>query len=309
MANITAKEVQALRERTGVGMMDCKRALVATDGDMDKAVDLLREKGLAAAQKKSDRIAAEGIIAIYNQNNVAALTEINAETDFVARNEKFKAFTDNVVTIVATKNPADLDALLAMDYDGSGKTVEDMRKEMILVIGENMKIRRFVRVEGNVYTYNHGQGKIGVVSKFDADPSVAATPDFATFGKDICMQIAALYPQYLDRVSVPAEVIDKEKSILLAQIKNDPKLASKPDAVIEKMIIGKLNKFYESSCLLDQIYFKNEELTVGKYIESKAKEYGSAVKILSFVRFEKGEGIQKREDNFADEVAKMIKQL
>jgi elongation factor Ts len=178
---------------------------------------------------------------------------------------------------------------------------------MILVIGENMNIRRFVRVEGNVYTYNHGSGKIGVITKFDADSAVAAKEDFALFGKDICMQVAALNPQYLDRNSVPAEVLDKEKSILLAQIKNDPKLASKPDAVIEKMINGRMGKFYEQNCLLDQIYFKDEELTVGKYVESKAKEYNSAVKVSSFVRFEKGEGLQKREDNFADEVAKMTK--
>ncbi|MDF2686806.1 MAG: tsf [Clostridia bacterium] len=307
MANITAKEVQALRERTGVGMMDCKRALVATDGDMEKATDFLREKGLAAAAKKSSRIAAEGAIAIYNQNNVAVLVEVNAETDFVAKNEKFKTFADNIAALIAAKNPADVNVLLASDYDGSGKTVEDMRKEMILVIGENMNIRRFVRIEGNVFTYNHGFGKIGVITKFEADSAVAAKEDFAIFGKDICMQIAALNPQYLDRASVPAEVIEKEKSILMAQIKNDPKLASKPDAVIEKMIVGRLNKFYEQNCLLDQIYFKDEALTVGKYIESKAIEYSSALKVSSFVRFEKGEGLQKREDNFADEVANMTK--
>ena len=289
--NISAKEVQALRERTGVGMMECKRALVSTEGDMEKAVTLLREKGLAAADKKASRIAAEGVIAMYNNNGVAVMVEVNAETDFVAKNEKFTTYANKVAEIVAMQNPADLESLMALKYEGD-LTVEDMRKEMILVIGENINVRRFIRVEGNVCTYNHGNGKIGVIAKF--------TEDASAFGKNVCMQIASMSPKYLDRADVPSDEIENEKNILMAQIKNDPKNANKPENIIEKMVTGKIGKYYSEHCLLDQEYFIDDSMTVGKYIESQ----GSA-RLVSFVRFERGEGIQKREDNFAEEVAKM----
>ena len=291
-ANISAKEVQALREKTGVGMMDCKKALVANDGDMEKAIVYLREKGLAASVKKSTRIAAEGVIAIYNENNTGVLVEVNAETDFVAKNEKFIAFANNVALVVANDNPSDMDGLLNCKYPDSDMTVEDMRKEMVFVIGENIQIRRFARIEGNISSYNHGNGKIGVLAQFSSDAS--------SFGKNVCMQIASMSPRYLSREDVPADVLESEKSILIAQIKNDPKTANKPDQVIEKMVNGKIGKFYTENCLLDQEYFIDPDLTVGKFIESN----GDA-KILSYIRFERGEGLQKREDNFADEVAKM----
>lgn len=306
MADISAKLVVALRERTGVGMMKCKEALVKTDGDIEKAVLLLREQGLAAAAKKASRIAAEGVIAIYNKNNVAVLLEVNAETDFVAKNEKFTTFANRVAEIVAEKKPADVDALNNLEYE-DGKTVEEKRKEMVLVIGENITVRRFEVLEGAVATYNHGNGKIGVMAQFDADLSVALTEKFQLFGKDVCMQVAALNPQYLNKESVPAEVLETEKTVLMAQIKNDPKTANKPDAVIEKMIFGKLNKFYTENCLTEQAFFKDESMTVAKYIASAAKELDTPISLLKVVRFERGEGIQKREDNFAEEVASMMK--
>lgn len=306
MADISAKQVVALRERTGVGMMKCKEALVKTDGDIEKAIILLREQGLAAAEKKASRIAAEGVIAIYNKNNVAVLAEINAETDFVAKNEKFTTFANKIAEIVALNNPADIEALNNMEYE-NGKTVEEMRKEMVLVIGENISIRRFERLEGAVATYNHGNGKIGVMALFDADLSVSCGEKFQAFGKDVCMQVAALNPQYLNKEAVPSETIETEKTVLMAQIKNDPKSANKPEAVIEKMIMGKLNKFYSENCLTEQAFFKDESMTIAKYIDISAKEIGTDISLVKVVRFERGEGIQKREDNFAEEVANMTK--
>ena len=306
MADISAKQVVALRERTGVGMMKCKEALVKTNGDIEKAVLLLREQGLAAAAKKASRIAAEGVIAIYNKNNIAVLVEVNAETDFVAKNEKFTTFANRIAEIVAINNPSDIEALNEMEYE-TGKTVEDMRKEMVLVIGENISVRRFERLEGAVATYNHGNGKIGVMALFNTELSVASTEKFQLFGKDVCMQVAALNPQYLSKEAVPADVIETEKTVLMAQIKNDPKTANKPEAVIEKMISGKLNKFYSENCLLEQAYFKDESMTVAKYIASAEKEFGVDISLEKVVRFERGEGIQKREDNFAEEVANLTK--
>ena len=306
MADISAKQVVALRERTGVGMMKCKEALVKTDGDIEKAVLLLREQGLAAAAKKASRIAAEGVIAIYNKNNVAVLVEVNAETDFVAKNEKFTTFANRVAEIVALNNPADVEALNSMEYE-DGKTVEEMRKEMVLVIGENISVRRFERIEGAVATYNHGNGKIGVAALFDADLSVASGEAFQAFGKDVCMQVAALNPSYLNKESVPADVIETEKEVMLAQMKNDPKQANKPEAVMEKIIMGKLNKYYSENCLTEQAFFKDESLTVAKYISNSAKELGTDISLIKVIRFERGEGIQKREDNFAEEVANMTK--
>ncbi len=297
MANITAKEVQALRERTGVGMMKCKEALIATDGDMEKAVTYLREKGLAVAAKKASRIAAEGIVALYCDEKVGVLVEVNSETDFVAKNPVFKAFADGVAKVIADNNPADVDALLGMKFPESDLTVEEMRKEKILVIGENINIRRFAREEGATYCYSHGGGRIGVLVKFDGK----GTGDFAAEAKNVCMQIAAMTPSYLNKESVPEDIIRNEKDILLAQIKNDPKQANKPQNVIDKMINGKLSKFYTENVLLEQAFFFDETVTVGKALAQ------SGLNLVSFTRFEKGEGLQKREDNFAAEVAAMTK--
>lgn len=294
MATISAKEVQALRERTGVGMMKCKEALVATDGDMEKAVVLLREQGLAAADKKASRIAAEGVVAVYSSNNVAVLCEVNSETDFVAKNEKFQVFAENVSKVIAEQNPSDVDALLNCQYPDSPMTVEEMRKEMILVIGENIQIRRFARLEGNVASYNHGNGKIGVIACF--------TDDASNVGKQVCMQVAAMNPRFMSRDDVPADVLEQEKEILMVQIKNDPKTANKPEAIIEKMVGGKLGKFYAENCLLDQEFIMDNSISVGKFIESNG-----CAKLVSYIRFERGEGLQKREDDFASEVAKMVK--
>ncbi|MBO4694171.1 MAG: elongation factor Ts [Clostridia bacterium] len=300
----TAKDVQALREKTGCGMMDCKKALTETNGDMDAAADYLREKGLASQAKKAGRIAAEGTVCAISENGIGAVVEINAETDFVAGGEEFKALALNVAKIVAAQNPADLDALLKCSENG--QTVEEMVQELFLKVRENIKIRRFARYEGKVITYVHAGGKIGVMVNFDTELD-EGNADFVTMGKNIAMQIAAMNPGYLDEASVPAEVIEKEKAILIAQMKEDPKMANKPDAVLGKIVEGKICKYYKENCLVDQQFVMDGELTVGKYVEKTAKELGSDIKIVSFVRFEKGEGIEKRVDDFAAEVASMIK--
>ncbi|MBR4910770.1 MAG: elongation factor Ts [Clostridia bacterium] len=300
----TAKDVQALREKTGCGMMDCKKALVETNGDMDAAADYLREKGLASQAKKAGRIAAEGTVCAICENGIGAVVELNAETDFVAGGEEFKALALKVAKIVAEQNPADLDALLKCAKDG--QTVEEMVQELFLIVRENIKVRRFARYEGKVVTYVHAGGKIGVMVNFDTDLSLD-NADFVAMGKNVAMQIAAMNPGYLDEASVPADVIEKEKAILIAQMKEDPKMANKPDAVLGKIVEGKIGKFYKENCLVEQQYVIDNELTVGKYVEKTAKELGADIKIKSFVRFEKGEGIEKRVDDFAAEVANMIK--
>ena len=304
----TAKDVQALREKTGVGMMDCKKALVASDGDMDKAIDFLREKGLAAATKKASRIAAEGVVLAYydESKKVGVVVEVNSETDFVAKNEKFVSFVSDIAKTIVETAPADVDALNATKLVGSDKTVEEMRQELVLAIGENMKVRRFERVEGQIATYIHGGGTVGVLVQFDTDDATAATDAFKAMGKDVAMQIAAMNPLYLDEASVPAEVIAHEKEILTVQIKEDPKMASKPEKVIEGIISGKIKKYYKENCLVDQEFVKNGDLTVGSYIASVAKEIGASITPVKFIRYAKGEGLQKREDNFADEVASMM---
>ena len=304
----TAKDVQALREQTGVGMMDCKKALQASDGDMEKAIDFLREKGLAASQKKSGRIAAEGAVLAYNDadKKVGVLVEVNSETDFVAKNEVFKAFVLDIAKTIAEQNPADVETLKTLTLYGSDRSVQDNLQDKVLSIGENMNIRRFVRVEGNVATYVHMGGTVGVLVEFEADDAVAATDAFKTMGKDVAMQIAAMSPLYLDPASVPAEVVDHEKGILLAQMAEDPKMASKPEKVKEGIIVGKINKYYKEVCLLEQAYVKDDSMSVAKYIDSVAKELGSAIKCTGFTRFAKGEGLQKKEENFADEIAKMV---
>ncbi len=300
----TAKDVQALREKTGCGMMDCKKALTETNGDMDAAIDFLREKGLASQAKKADRVAAEGTVCAIVKGNCGAVLEMNAETDFVAGGEPFKALANRITNIVIDQAPADLDALL--NCTENGMSVAEMVQELFLAIRENIKVRRFARFEGNLVSYVHAGGKIGVMVKFDTDID-AANDEFVAMGKNVAMQIAAMNPLYLDPASVPAEVLAKEKEILIAQMKEDPKMAGKPDAVLAKIVEGKIGKYYKENCLVEQQYVIDGDLTVGKYVEQVAKQLGASIKINSFVRFEKGEGIQKKEDNFAAEIAEMIK--
>ena len=304
----TAKDVQALREKTGVGMMDCKKALTEADGDMEKAADILREKGLAAQVKKAGRIAAEGAVyaAVCDKCRVGVVVEINAETDFAAKSDKFQEFIKGVADVIMKKNPADVAALMELEYE-DGRTVTQALQDRVLVIGENISIRRFVRFEGDCVAYVHGGGRIGVLVRFEADDAASGTDILKECGKDVAMQIAALNAAYLDKSTVPAEALEKEKEILVAQIKNDPKNASKPEAIITKMVDGRIGKFYENNCLLQQAFVKNGDITVEQYVAEEAKKAGGRMKVAEFVRFEKGEGLQKREDNFADEVAGMMK--
>ena len=304
---ISAKDVMELRKQTDCGMMECKKALIEAEGDFEKAVELLRERGLATAQKKAGRIAAEGMVyADYNaEKKVGIVLEVNAETDFVAKNDRFVAFVKEVSAVIEDQNPADVEALMGCKM-GEG-TVDDALKGLILVIKENIKIRRFVRYEGICAAYVHGGGTHSVLVGFETSDEVAAKPEFEHFGKDIAMQIAAANPGYVCRDEVPADVLDKEKEILLAQMANDPKTANKPDAVKEKMIVGKINKFYKENCLVDQEYVKDSNLNVAGYVAQTAKALGGDIKVVKFVRFQKGEGLEKREDNFADEVASMMK--
>ena len=302
----TAKDVQNLRERTGCGMMDCKKALTEAGGDMEKAIELLREKGLAAQAKKSGRIAAEGIVYTYvdEEKKVGVVIEVNAETDFVAKNDSFQSFVASCAKAVAEQNPATVEELMTCKADDQF-TVEEALREKILTIGENMKIRRFARYEGEVVTYSHGGGRIGVLVRFETENVPAEVLNEC--GKDVAMQIAALNPAYLDKSTVPAEALDKEKEILMAQIQNDPKNSKKPQNIIEKMVTGRIGKFYENNCLLQQAFVKNGDLSVEQYIAEEAKKAGGTMKVTDFVRFEKGEGLEKRNDDFASEVANMVK--
>ena len=297
----TAADVKELREMTGCGMMDCKKALAEADGDKEKAVDILREKGMAKAVKKAGRIASEGIVKDYIDGNVGVVVEVNAETDFVAKNDQFSEFVTDVAKTIAEKNPADVEALKAETISGGSQTVGDALTEKIAKIGENMNIRRFARYEGTVASYIHGGGRIGVLVKFDTD--CADKPGFDEFAKNIAMQIAAAGAEYLDRDSVPADRVEHEKEILAAQAKNE----GKPDNIIEKMIIGRINKFYKEVCLVDQEYIKDGDLSVAKYVQQTAKELGGSIKIVDYTRFEKGEGLEKKSEDFAAEVASMIK--
>lgn len=298
----TAKDVAALRERTGCGMMDCKKALTESDGDMDKAIDFLREKGLAAAAKKAGRIASEGIaFALANSDNtVGALVEINSETDFVAKNDEFIEFVKNVAQTVINQNPADLDALAAASCANSSKSVADELQDKILTIGENIKIRRFVRSEGCTHVYNHGDGRYGVLVNFKTD--VASKPEFASFAKDVAMQIAAMAPQYVSEAEVPADVVEHEKKILTEQAMGE----GKPANVAEKMVEGRLKKFFKDICLVDEPFVKDGDMSVGQFVEKTAKDLGGSIEILSFTRYEKGEGLEKKEEDFASEVAAQL---
>ena len=307
MADISAKVVMELRKKTGCGMMECKKALVTANGDFDEAIKILREKGLAVAAKKADRVAADGIVDVYTANGCTAIIEVNTETDFVAKNASFKEFVHGIlVTIVETK-PADVAALLATKFAGKETTVEDELKQEIFTIGENMSIRRFEVIEGVTGTYIHGGGSAGVVAKFEVEGGVENTEGFADYAKNVCMQIAAMNPLYVCKCCVPESVIQGEKDILLAQIKNDPKLANKPDQIIEKMVTGRIEKYYDTNCLVHQQYVKEENMTVQQYTENTAKELGGSIKVVSFVKYEKGEGIEKREDDFASEIEKLVK--
>ena len=300
----TAKDVKTLREMTGVGMMDCKKALTESDGDMDKAIEYLREKGLAAAQKKAGRIAAEGMAYAAVIDGIGVAVEVNAETDFVGKNEKFVDFVKGVAATVAKNDPADLEALMNTKYMDTDLTVTQQQQEMVLVIGENINVRRFERfADGFNVPYIHAGGKIGVLVNLTVEGGIDATE----IGKDIAMQIAALNPRFWDKSQVSQEVLDEEKKIMLAQMDNDPKMANKPVQVKEKVVIGKLNKFYTENCLLQQEFVKDNDLTVEKYIASAAKALGGTVTFNKAVRFEKGEGIEKRQDNFAEEIANMVK--
>ena len=305
----TAADVKALREKTGVGMMDCKKALTEADGDMERAIDVLREKGLAASAKKAGRIAAEGIVLAYTDEakKVSVLVEVNSETDFVAKNEKFVNYVTAVAKTIADTNPADVDELLTKPLAGDTRTVQENLQDMVLSIGENMKIRRFERVEGITTSYIHGGGSVGVMVMFDTDDKTAATDAFKVMGKDVAMQIAAMSPAYLDEASVPADVLAHEKEITKAQLAEDPKMAGKPEQVLAKIVDGKIVKYFKENCLLDQAFVKDGDMNVAKYVASVAKELGADIKVTGFIRYAKGEGLEKREDDFAAEVASMMK--
>ena len=300
----TAKDVQALREMTGVGMMDCKKALTASDGDMDKAVEFLREKGLAASQKKAGRIAAEGMAYAAVIDGMGVVVEVNAETDFVAKNEKFVDFVKGVAATVAVNKPADLDALMACKYNGTDLTVTEQQQEMVLVIGENIKVRRFhFYTEGVSVPYIHAGGKIGVLVNLETN---LTAEQVETVGKDVAMQIAALNPRFWDKSQVDQATLDEEKKIMMVQMANDPKMASKPEQVREKIVMGKLNKFYEENCLLQQAFVKDGSVTVEQYMAQSAKALGGTITFKDAIRFEKGEGIEKKQENFAEEIAKQL---
>ncbi len=296
----TAQDVKTLREMTNVGMMDCKKALVETDGDMDKAVEWLREKGLAKAAKKAGRIAAEGMAYAAVENGVGAVVEVNCETDFCAGSAPFVAFVKDIATAVIENNPADVDALLAGKYPGSDLTVAEILPEKVMSIGENLQIRRFARfAENTSVAYVHAGGKIGVLVNLAVEGGIDATE----IGKDVAMQIAALNPRFWDKSQVTEDVLEEEKKIALALMEQDPKMAGKPAAVKEKIVVGKMNKFYEENCLLQQEFVKDGSMTVETYIARAAKALGGSVRFVDAVRYMKGEGIEKKEENFAEEVA------
>lgn len=305
---ISAKMVSDLRAKTGVGMMECKKALTEANGDFDEAVKLLREKGLSVAAKKADRIASEGIVDILVSDDKAttAMIEVNAETDFVAKNDTFKEFVKGVLATILRDKPADIEALLALTYLDTDFTVEGKLKDMIFTIGENMNIRRFIIVDGVTSSYIHGKGSTGVIVKFDTDAATADKPEFVEFAKNIALQVAAMPVKYLNKDVVPQADLDEEKEILMNQIKNDEKNANKPDSIIEKMVLGKIGKFYEKNCLTEQAYVKDDSLTVGKYVAQTAKELGADITLAGFWCYERGEGLEKREDNFGDEIASML---
>ena len=303
MANITASMVAELRAKTGAGMMDCKKALNETDGNMEEAVDFLRKKGLSAAAKKSDRIAAEGLIAVAGAGNVGAIAEVNSETDFVAKNEAFQAFSSGVAQTVLNANPADVEVLKGIDFPTTGRTVVDELNHQISTIGENMNIRRFARLEaatGAVASYVHGGGKIGVLVQLDSSSDSA---DVAVTARQIAMHVAAASPQYLSRDQVPAEVVAREKEIMRVKALE----SGKPEKIVDKIIEGQINKFFGEICLLEQVYVIDTDMNVGQVVAKLAKEVGVDVSLSAYVRYQLGEGIEKKDDDFAAEVASLTK--
>ncbi len=304
MANISAKDVAELRKQTGIGMMECKKALVEADGDFEAAVKILREKGELKAQSKiANRIAADGIVDIMKDGDLTAMIEVNSETDFVAKNESFQEFVKNLLKTILANKPANVEELMAASYVDGSCTVDEKLKEEIFKIGEKISIRRFAIIEGLTATYIHGAGSIGVIVKFDTDCGDKA--GFEEFAKNIALQIGAYPTPYLTRNDVPASVIDSEKAIIKAQLANDPKMANKPEKVLDGIVTGKLGKFYESNCLVDMAYVKEDDMTVAQYVAKTAKELGGNITIASFARFEKGEGIEKKEEDFAAEIEKL----
>ena len=302
--NFTAKDVAELRKQTGCGMMDCKNALKDANGNFEEAVKILREKGMAATAKKASRIAAEGLVDIMTIGNTTAIVEVNSETDFVAKNATFQEFVKDVLKTIIENKPADVDALLASNFV-SGGTVADALADKTYTIGEKLSIRRFAIVEGTVATYIHGLGATGVIVNFETN--LADKEAFTECAKNVALQTAAMPVQYLNREAVPASVLEEEKAILIKQMQQDPKMAGKPEQVLAKIVEGKLGKFYETNCLLDQAYVKDDSMSVSKYVASVAKELGGEIKVVGYVRYDKGEGIQKREEDFAAEIEKMVK--
>ena len=299
----TAKDVAELRKQTGCGMMDCKKALVESDGDFEAAVKYLREKGMAATAKKADRIAAEGIVDILTIDNITAIVEVNSETDFVAKNATFQEFVKDILKTIIANKPANVDELLASNYVAGG-TVSEALAEQIYKIGEKISIRRFQIVDGVVSSYIHGMGATGVIVSFETD--LADKDLFKECAKNVALQTAAMDVKYLDKDSVPASVIAEEEAILINQMKEDPKMANKPEAVLANIVKGRIGKFYENNCLLEQAYVKDDSMSVAKYVASVAKELGGSIKVTGYVRFDKGAGLEKREEDFAAEIAKMV---
>jgi len=305
MGKVSVAEIKELMKSTGVGMMDCKKALEENDGDMDKAIEFLREKGLATQAKKSGRAAAEGVVAAVVEGNTGVLLEVNTETDFAANTDDIRNFVAGVAKTIIEKNPADVEALKELPISGGTGTVGEALTELAgMKIRENIVIRRFVRMEGTLASYIHNNGSIGVLVKMDTDLSA---DQVAAIGKDVAMQSAALNAPYLCREQVPAEVIENEKKIMMAQMAEDPKMASKPEQVRAKIVEGKVGKYYTENCLLEQAFVKDDKLSVQGYVDAEAKKLGGSIKVTDVVRYERGEGIEKKEDNLADEIAKMIK--
>jgi len=368
MAAFTAKDVQALREKTGVGMMECKKALVEAEGDMEKAVDILRERGLATSAKKASRVAAEGVVAAYNdkENKIGVLVEMNCETDFVAKNPDFVALANRIAKTVAETNPADVDDLLKKTISGGDCTVEEAVQELFLAIRENMKVRRFARVEGVVETYIHAGGSVGVMVQFDTDDATAAKDEFTAMGKNIAMQVAAMSPEYLSESDITADELAKMKSITIDSALNKPESLPKPilnkvfdkvladklwadadvaayeeqkknkflfnflskeaiaklaevavslkdlfvdDNIFHKAVEGRISKQIKEICLLNQVFVRSDlfDGNVGGYVADVAKKLGADIKVIGFTRFQRGEGIEKKADNFAAEIASMVK--
>ena len=304
---ISAKDVMELRKQTDCGMMECKKALTEADGNFEKAIEILRERGLATAAKKAGRIAAEGMVYADDcpECKVGVVIEVNAETDFVAKNDKFVDFVKKATKVIMEQNPADVETL--MNCKMGDETVDQALKELILVIKENIKVRRFTRYEGVCSAYVHGGGTHGILVNFETTNGIEAKDEFVAYGKDIALQVAAANPSYVDEASVPAEVVAKEKEIMLVQMSQDPKNANKPEAVKQKMIEGKIKKFFKENCLVDQEFVKDGDLSVAQYTAKVAKDLGGDIKIVKFARFQKGEGLEKRADDFAAEVASMVK--